>query len=193
MTVGARPLHVAEGLAMHEGDMRGIERVFHEAQRADRPRLIELVDFAELRIVRLGKVRNARQRLVERHPDIAIALGDAEGGNPNALGDIFGIRTLRNPHAHPILAIGPAVVAANQPAVLEEAERQLRGAVAAAVPKTGDFAIRAAPQHDVGAHEGEGKRLVAETRERHHRVPEPAQHGLLGRQHGLIPSRSVRV
>jgi hypothetical protein len=54
------------------------------------------------------------------------------------------------------------MIAADQATILDKAKRQLGRAMATTVPKAGDLAIRATPQHDVGAKKLKGLGLAVE-------------------------------
>jgi hypothetical protein len=72
------------------------------------------------------------------------------------------------------------MIAANQVPILDEAERQLRSAMTAAILHAGHRAVCAVPQYDVAAEKLKGLRLAVEPVRGHYRVPEPTQHGLFG-------------
>ena len=57
---------------MHIGDMRGVERVFHEAKGADIPRFIKLMDLAKARQRGFRQFGNAGERLIQRDPDVSV-------------------------------------------------------------------------------------------------------------------------
>ncbi len=60
----ARLVDVAEGVLVHEGEMRVVERVLHQPQRRGVPLAVELLDAAIAGIAILGHVRDVAERLV---------------------------------------------------------------------------------------------------------------------------------
>src|SRR5258708_31648672 len=70
---GLRLGDVAERAAGHERVVRRIERVLHQPEPPATPFLLELRNAAESRVVGLGNLGDAGQRLVQRHPSITLA------------------------------------------------------------------------------------------------------------------------
>src|SRR6185503_8474071 len=99
---------------------------------------------------------------------------------------------LRDAHAGAVAVVGPAVVAADDVAVIAEALRQPGRAVAAAIPQRGGPALGVEPQHDVLAEQSERLRPRREPLERHHAIPIAAQHLLFRDQHAY-PSGPLEV
>ena len=128
-----RALRVAEGAEVHEREMRVVERVLHHAHRACLPLLVKLEDAAVVGPAVFGEVGDRAQRVIERHPHVAVLLLAMKGRHLGAGRNLFAVGELRNVHAATAAVVRPAVVAADDPAVDHVALRQLRGAVAAAV------------------------------------------------------------
>ncbi len=166
--------------------MRVVEGVLHEAQRRGVPHLVELHDTAIALRTILGDLGDRRQRLVETHPRIAVA-GDAMIGAHRDLGDRLIRPELRHLEQHAGAVIGPAVIAADDVALVGPALRELRRAVAAAIHQRRRLALVVEEQNDVLAHELERLGPILERVELLGRVPETTKHLLLRGQHGPIP------
>src|SRR5882757_6324390 len=93
---------------------------------------------------------------------------------------------LRHPQQHPGPIVGPAVIAADDVAVVGPALRELGGAVAAAVHQRRRLPLLVQEQHDVLTEQLERLRPVLERIERFGRVPETTKYLLLGGQHASI-------
>ena len=89
-----------------------VERILHEAKAAALPWLVKLIDAPEGRVGVLLDFGQRRERLLRRHPDVAVALGRPVAGDGDA-GRIV-IVLLRDPRATALAVEGPPVVAALQ-------------------------------------------------------------------------------
>ena len=179
-----RPVRVAEGALVHEREVRVVERVLHHPHRAGLPLLIELEDAAVAGAAVLGKRGDRQQRVGQRDPHVAVLLAALEGRHLGVRGDGLVGPELRDAHALAARVVGPAVVAADDAArVIDTAFAELRGAVAAAVAQRRRRAVGSLPQHQVFAEQRERLRSVIQRADRHQRIPEAAQDGLLGHEH----------
>src|SRR5262249_54404929 len=133
----------------------------------------------------LRDLGNAGERLVEADPGIAVAPSAVIGAHGDARQRLVGSH-LRNLEQHAGAVIGPAVVAADDVALVGPALRQLRGAVAAAVLQGRRLALIVEEQDDVLAEQLERLRPILEGVELLGRVPEATEDFLLGGQHAPI-------
>ena len=181
--LGFGPVRVTEGAFMHEGEMRIVKGVFHQAQRRGVPLVIELVDLAIAGRHSLRHIRNVGQRLIERHPDIAVAFLRVKGRRAT-LGQRLLRRKLRDGGEPAGGVIRPAVIGADDMPVLDPALGEFRRAVAAAVRERGGLVVGAKKHDDVLAQKREGLGTVAQRIRRHGRVPELAENRLACAEHG---------
>ena len=182
-----RLAELAERTLVDESKMRVVEGVLHQAERARIPHFIKLRDAPEARIVFLDGIENGRQGLVERHPGIAVAR-IAVVGRRREIRHLLLYRKLRDMDELPGAIVGPAVVPANDLAVLAPAFGQLGCAMAAAILQGRRFTVGAEKQHDVLAEEAKGFWPGSEIIQRHHRIPKSAQNFLFRRQHVVLQS-----
>src|SRR3984957_20070457 len=189
--LGLGLIDIAERALVDEGEVRIVERILHQAERGRVPFFVKLVDAAIARRAVFGNVGNVAQGLIECDPDIAIAGLGAERARLR-VGDRLLERKLRDHHQLAIAVIFPAVIAADDVAIVAPALREFRGAVTAAILERGRFALGIEKQHDRLAQQRERLGPVLEMLDRHQRIPETAQHGLLGIEHG-VPSAFVQA
>ena len=104
--------HVAKGALVDEGEMRVVERVFHEAQRRTVPHFVKLLDTAETGIGVFRNFRNVSQRLAQAHPNVAIARLAVERVHPEIRGRLPFL-LLRNERDLTGPVIAPAVITAD--------------------------------------------------------------------------------
>ena len=114
-------------------------------------------------VVLIGELGNVGDGLAEAHPDIAVARLGVERLRAR-VGDRLLERELRDHHELAVAVVFPAVIAADDVAVVDPALRQLGGAVAAAVLERGGQAVLVEEQHDLLAEQLERLRAVARAR-----------------------------
>ena len=183
-----RLIDLSERAFVHEGEMRVVEGVFHQPQRGRVPFFIELRNPPVGRIVLLLGVEDRRQRLVERDPGVAVPRG-AVIGRRREVRYLLLDGKLRHVHQLAGAVVGPAVIAADDLAVVHPALRQLGGAVTASVLQGRRIAVLVEEHDDVLAEQAEWFRPVLKVLQRDDRIPEPPQHLLLGREHRVVSGK----
>ena len=177
------PIHIAKSALMHESEMGVVEGIFHQTQGRGVPLVIELMDLAIAGRHSLRHIRNVGQRLIKRHPDIAIALLRMIGRRA-ALGQRLSRRKLRDGGELAGGVIGPAVIGADDMTILDPALGEFRRAVAAAIRQRCGLVVRAKEHHDILAQKREGLRPIAQGLHGNGRVPELAENRLACAEHG---------
>src|SRR5712672_605865 len=117
------------------------------------------MDAPEGWIALLRQVGDVEERLAEADPDIAVALLGVKHGRARVWDGLLE-RELRDVHELTVTVIFPAVIAADDVAVLDPALRQLCCAMAAAVLERGRLAIFRKKEDEVLAEQPERLRAV---------------------------------
>src|SRR5471030_726892 len=135
-------LGCSEGVEMDKTRMRHVQFIFHDAQCADLPDLIEFVHETKRPLLDFWNPGNAIEWLLEGDPGIAVTPLAAERAHCSHLvGDEFGVRQLRNANAITATVVLPAMVGTSENAVAHFAQRQARGAMATAILQCGRSAF----------------------------------------------------
>ena len=176
-----RAVRVAEGASVHERDVARVEVVLKQVHRRAGEPVLVLRHHPPAGRTIFRHRRDARDRVVvQAHPDQAVALlrGDHRQA---ALRGMRGVGELRDPLGPPGRVPFPAVVGADQVAVRYPALGQRRVAVRAKIKSGTDRTVPCcAPQHKRGPEDGAGDRPGGDIGREAGRVPEAAQHGMLG-------------
>ena len=158
-----RLIDVAEGALVHEGEMRVVERVLHHPQRRS--------SSTGRRTGGCGGSAGSRssgtsgmslQRLAEADPDIAVTRLGRETTSRARRGPACSNGNCGIVHQLAVAVVFPAVIAADDVAVLDPALGELRGAMAAAVLQRRRLAVAVEEQHDLLAEQGERLGTVLE-------------------------------
>jgi hypothetical protein len=177
----------ADAVAVDEGQMRGVERVVHDAWSRCGPCLHQLVDHGEPGVLRLGQVRDVGPGGADADPDEAVAFAEQDGAQagPGRDGQVGFVG--RDLDAASGAVEPPPVVRAGQAAVGHPPLGQAGCPVGALVPRgPGRLTGRRSPGHVVLAEDAEGKGGRANLRAVGDRVPELPQGGDLTDEHGLL-------
>ncbi len=183
---------------MDVGEMRHVEAVFHEAQAADGPFLVNSSMRRKAGSSLSGMWGcSAIGSSSQRTPDPAVAFGGADARRWRLFvmppqrdhGGACGTSRQRSPSAPKARPWqGQASAGPSGRSWSRKPSGQSRRPVRAAVGQRRRRPARGAEQHDVLAQQAEGQWLVRGQLARgHHRIPEAFQHRLTGDKHGDPP------